>query len=130
MALEFRLHDLIGNIDVALPFIAAVRELGVKVVVDDLDASLDSLQLLGSLPADYVKLADRYTLGNAAGAHADGLKTLVRAAHDRSRYVMAAKVETAQSAALLWTLGVDLIQGNFVQQPGADLGFDFSASAL
>jgi diguanylate cyclase (GGDEF)-like protein len=130
LALEFRRHDLVGNIDAALPFVSAMREMGIKVVVDDLDASLDSLQLLGTVPADYVKLADRYTLGNAAGSHAEELKTLVRAAHDRSRYVMAAKVETAQSAALLWTLGVDLIQGNFVQQPGAELGFDFSASAL
>lgn len=130
LALEFRLPELLRNVDVAMPFLSAVRELGGKVVLDDLDTSLDALQLLGSLPADYVKLADRYTLGNAAGSHAEDLKTLVRAAHDRSRYVMAAKVETAQSAALLWTLGVDLIQGNFVQQPGADLGFDFSASAL
>lgn len=130
LALEFRLADLLRHVDAALPFAASVRELGVRVVIDDLDASLDALQLLGSLPADYVKLADRYTLGNSAGGHAEELKTLIRAAHDRSRYVMAAKVETAQSAALLWTLGVDLIQGNFVQQPGAELGFDFSASAL
>jgi diguanylate cyclase (GGDEF)-like protein len=130
LALEFRLAELLRHVDAAMAFAAAVRELGVKVVIDDVDASLDALQLLSSLPADYVKLTDRYTLGNSPGAHAEELKTLIRAAHDRSRYVMAAKVETAQSAALLWTLGVDLIQGNFVQQPAAELGFDFSASAL
>ena len=75
-------------------------------------------------------MSDKYTLGNAISAHADELRTLVRAAHDGGRHVIAPKVETAQSAASLWTMGVDLIQGNFVQQPGSELGFDFSASAL
>jgi len=98
--------------------------------VDDYDGGLTALQLLSVLPADYLKLAERYTRTTANAEFANELRTLVRAAHDGGKYVIAAKVETAQSAASLWTLGVDLIQGNFVQQPGTELGFDFSASAL
>jgi EAL domain-containing protein (putative c-di-GMP-specific phosphodiesterase class I) len=99
------------------------------VVVDEYDGSLTALQLLSVVSADFLKLSDKYTKGN--GNHApDELRTLIRAAHDGGKYVIAAKVENAQSAASLWTLGVDLIQGNFVQQPGSELGFDFSASAL
>jgi len=128
LALELKLSDVMARMGEALAFFDAVRKLGVRVVIDEYDGSLTSLQLLSVVSADYLKVADRYTRGNSA--YTDELRTLVRAAHQGGRYVIASKVETAQSAASLWTLGVDLIQGNFVQQPGAELGFDFSASAL
>ena len=130
LALELRLGDVLTRMREALAFFESVRKLGVRVAIDDYDGGLTALQLLGVVSADYLKLSDKYTLGNAISAHGDELRTLVRAAHDGGRHVIAPKVETAQSAASLWTMGVDLIQGNFVQQPGSELGFDFSASAL
>lgn len=130
LALELRLGDVMTRMREALAFFEAVRKIGVRVAIDDYDGGLTALQLLSVISADYLKLSDKYTLGNAISAHADELRTLVRAAHDGGRHVIAPKVETAQSAASLWTMGVDLIQGNFVQQPGSELGFDFSASAL
>ena len=130
LALELRLGDVMTRMREALAFFEAVRKIGVRIAIDDYDGGLTALQLLSVVSADYLKLSDKYTLGNAISAHADELRTLVRAAHDGGRHVIAPKVETAQSAASLWTMGVDLIQGNFVQQPGSELGFDFSASAL
>jgi len=130
LALELKLGDVLMHMREALAFFESVRKIGVRVVVDEYDGGLTALQLLSLISADYLKLADKYTRGNGISNHVDELRTLVRAAHDGGRYVIAPKVETAQSAASLWTMGVDLIQGNFVQQPGAELGFDFSASAL
>lgn len=130
LALELKLGDVLARMREALAFFDAVRKIGVRVVIDEYDGSLTALQLLSVVATDYLKLSDKYTRGNAISAHSDELRTLVRAAHDGGRYVIAPKVETAQSAASLWTMGIDLIQGNFVQQPGSELGFDFSASAL
>lgn len=130
VTIEIKLSDVLARMREALAFFEALRKIGVKVVVDEYDGGLTALQLLSVVSADYLKLSDKYTRGHGGAEYADELRMLVRAAHDGGRYVIAPKVETAQSAAALWTLGVDLIQGNFVQQPGADLGFDFSASAL
>lgn len=130
LAVEIRLSDVLARMREALAFFEAVRKLGMRVVVDEFDGGLTALQLLGVISADYLKLSDKYTRDNGIVVHSAELRTLVRAAHDGGRAVIAPKVETAQAAASLWTMGVDLIQGNFVQQPGAELGFDFSASAL
>ena len=130
LAVEVRLSDVLARMREALAFFEAVRKLGMRVVVDEFDGGLTALQLLGVISADYLKLSDKYTRDNGIVVHSAELRTLVRAAHDGGRAVIAPKVETAQAAASLWTMGVDLIQGNFVQQPGAELGFDFSASAL
>ena len=130
LAVEIKLGDVLSRMREALAFFEAVRKLGMRVVVDEFDGGLTALQLLGVISADYLKLSDKYTRDNGIVVHSAELRTLVRAAHDGGRAVIAPKVETAQAAASLWTMGVDLIQGNFVQQPGAELGFDFSASAL
>ena len=36
-------------------------------------------------------------------------------------------VEDASVLSVLWTLNVDFIQGNFLQEPQPDLSFDFSS---
>ncbi len=130
LAVELRLSEVMVRMRESMAYFEAVRKLGMRVVVDEFDGGLTALQLLGVLSADYLKLSDKYTRDNGIVVHSAELRTLVRAAHDGGRAVIAPKVETAQAAASLWTMGVDLIQGNFVQQPGAELGFDFSASAL
>jgi EAL domain-containing protein (putative c-di-GMP-specific phosphodiesterase class I) len=39
--------------------------------------------------------------------------------------VIAAGIEDAPTVGRVWSCGVDLIQGNFIQPAAEDLGFDF-----
>lgn len=129
LVLMFDYNELLPKLRAALPQFQALRNIGVKLGLDAFESSLTALQLLGYLPADYLRLAGRY-IGSHGVAASEELRAMVSAAHDGGRQVLASRVENAQTAASLWSLGVDLIQGNFVQQPGADLGFDFNTSAL
>jgi len=61
--------------------------------------------------------------------HRDELRRLVHHAHEGGRRVIAPRIEDAQSAAMLWTVGVDFIQGNFVQHEAQNLDYDFRAAA-
>jgi EAL domain-containing protein (putative c-di-GMP-specific phosphodiesterase class I) len=38
---------------------------------------------------------------------------------------MAERIEDAASLASLWTLGIEFAQGNFIQEPGKELEYDF-----
>ncbi len=127
LCLEFRLSDILRELKLAVPFFQAARALGLKITLGGFESNLTALQLLSYLPVDNIKLADKYL--DATGALREELKSLIAAAHDGRRRVIAARVENAQSASALFSLGVDFIQGNFVQQPGAELGFDFQSSA-
>jgi diguanylate cyclase (GGDEF)-like protein len=128
ICLEFQLGEMMRELRLAVPFFQGARALGVKLTLDSFESSLTALQVLSYLPVDHIKLADKYL--DASGAHREELKSLIAAAHDGRRRVIAARVESAQTAAALWTLGVDFIQGNFVQQPGAELGYDFQGASL
>ena len=127
LCLEFRLSDIMRELKLAVPFFQAARALGLKTTLSGFESNLTALQVLSYLPVDNVKLADKYL--DVSGSLREELKSLIAAAHDGRRRVIAARVENAQSASALFSLGVDFIQGNFVQQPGAELGFDFQSSA-
>ena len=127
LALQFKMADVMQDLRASIPFFQQAHALGVKLVLDSFESSLSALQLLSYMPVHYLKLAPKYL---EPGAQVEELKATIAAAHDGGRQVIAAKVENAQAAAGLWRLGVDYIQGNFVQQAGNDLNFDFSASAL
>ena len=130
LVLEFHLNEALAHLRELSAFTGALKELGVGLALSGFDAQPTSLQLLQHLPATFIKLAPRYIgegLRNAALR--EELRQIVTQAHERDRKVIAPRIEDAQSASLLWTLGVDYIQGDFVQQAGQDMSFDFHATA-
>jgi len=76
------------------------------------------------------KLAPRYIGGGLRDTSLrEELRQLVAHVHGLGRKLIAPRIEDAQSASLLWTAGVDYIQGDFVQQAGQDMTFDFHTTA-
>ena len=129
MVLEFRLAEAFAHVRELAEFIAALKPLEVSVSLSAFDANPASLQLLQHLPVAYLKLAQRYS-GTALREPAlrEELRQIVVRAHDSGRRVVAPMIEDVQSASLLWTTGVDYLQGDFIQQAGQDMSFDFHAA--
>jgi diguanylate cyclase (GGDEF)-like protein len=129
LVLEFKLPEAMAHVRDLAAFAAALRELGVSISLSAFDANAASLQLLQHLPIAFVKLAPRYGGAHLRDAQVrDELRHIVNDAHQRSCKVVAARIEDAQSASQLWSTGVDYLQGDFVQQAGQDLIFDFHAT--
>ncbi len=132
VVLTFRHADLAQRVKQAISFAEQLRPLGVRMAIAGFEASLASFQMLQHLPVvEQIKLAAQYVDADKQTPKLrQELRELVTFAHDRQIRVIAPQVEDAQTAAHLWTLGVDYIQGDFVQRPSADLDFDFHAAAL
>ena len=131
LVLEFRVGDVLARLRQAVGFCETCRQVGIPVGLTGFEGSMASYQMLQHLPVDFIKVAGKYV---GPGAHAretrNELRQLVAYAHERKVKIVAPLVEDAQTAAALWSTGVDFIQGNFVQQAGQDLEFDFRASAM
>jgi diguanylate cyclase (GGDEF)-like protein len=130
LVLEFRIDEAAAAVREVAAFGNALRQLGVTLSLSGFDASPGALQLLQHLPVAFLKLASKYT-GAALreAALRDELREIVVRAHDSDRRVIAPRIEDAQSASLLWNAGVDYLQGDFVQQAGQELVFDFHHAA-
>ena len=128
MSLEMRMLDAAEALPEYAAFAMAMKELGVGLTLSGLEAGAQGTAMLLNLPVDYVKLAPRYT-SDADDKLRSELRELVKLCHDSGRRVIAPRVEEARVAASLWASGIDLIQGNFVQQATRETNYDFQTSS-
>ncbi len=129
LVLEFRVSEAIAHMRELTAFMGALRDLGVNLALSSFEANQTTFQLLQHLPTAYVKLAPRYLGDGLRDSNLrEQLRELIEHAHERGSRIIAPRIEDAQSASQLWTMGVDYIQGDFVQQAGQDMSFDFHAT--
>ncbi len=123
LVLEFRCEEVRDQQRTLIDLALALHDIGVGLALSGVGREAIMAGLLEQLPLDYVKLAPEL-------ARDDGVADLVARAHAAGRKVIAPRIEDAGSAVALCAAGVDYLQGNFVQQPGQSLDYDFSAGQL
>jgi EAL domain-containing protein (putative c-di-GMP-specific phosphodiesterase class I) len=77
--------------------------------------------------ADIIKI-DGKLIENLASSKdsQEQVREIVELAHGADRQCIAECVSDPRNLALLWNYRLDYIQGNFVQEPSRELGYDFS----
>jgi EAL domain-containing protein (putative c-di-GMP-specific phosphodiesterase class I) len=129
LVLEFKMQEVLAHLNDFVAFATAISELGVSISISTFDVKENSLQLLERFRIAYIKLSTRYGGENLRDTTIrDELRTIVTAAHHNDAKVIASRIEDAQTASQLWNIGIDYLQGDFVQQAGQDLVFDFNAT--
>jgi EAL domain-containing protein (putative c-di-GMP-specific phosphodiesterase class I) len=127
ISLELRIGDAVGAMREYVEFAQSMKQLGVGLTLSGIEAGAQGTEMLIHLPVDFVKLSPRYS-GDPDEGRRKELRDLVKLAHDSGRRVIAPRVEEARVAAALWASGIDLIQGNFVQQAARETSFDFQTA--
>jgi diguanylate cyclase (GGDEF)-like protein len=112
-------------------FLGGIKLLGCGFCLDRFGRGTDSLGLLKNLGADYVKLDMHFVnnLGKDARKQAQ-LKELVQNLDALGATTIVGGVEDVQAMPILWSLGIDLIQGFFLQHPFSEMSYDFSTGAF
>lgn len=123
-AIERGLRDMFA-------FLGGIKLLGCGFCLDRFGRGADSLGLLKNLGADYVKL-DMYFVNNLArdSKKQAQLKELVQNLEALGAATIVGGVEDVQAMPILWSLGIDLIQGFFLQHPYREMSYDFSSGAF
>jgi diguanylate cyclase (GGDEF)-like protein len=122
---EIQELDAANDLKNAVSFIKAMENLQCKVALEHFGKN-NQPQLLNHVQADFLKI-DGSLIENLAGNREDQarVKALIGLAHENEKQCIAECVDNPGSLAILWQYGVDLIQGNFVQEPGRELAYDF-----
>lgn len=112
-------------------FLGGIKLLGCGFCLDRFGRGTDSLGLLKNLGADYVKL-DMYFVNNLAkdAKKQAQLRILVEGLETLGAATVVGGVEEVKTMPILWSLGVDLIQGFFLQRPYREMSYDFSGAAF
>ena len=96
----------------------ALRERGFRFAIEGFGSGRDSMGLLESVRLDFVKIDGTIIQGLAADPQLHiQVRALVEAARRRNIQTIGERVEDANTMAVLWQLGVQYIQGYFVNEP-------------
>jgi diguanylate cyclase (GGDEF)-like protein/PAS domain S-box-containing protein len=97
---------------------AALRQKGFRFALDGFGSGRDSQGLLDSVPLDFVKIDGALVQGLTGDPQLQQrVRTLVEGATKRLIQTIAERVEDANTMAVLWQVGVQYIQGYFVNEP-------------
>ncbi|HEY1874773.1 MAG TPA: EAL domain-containing protein [Steroidobacteraceae bacterium] len=96
----------------------ALRARNFRFAIEGFGSGRDSMGLLESVPLDFVKIDGTIIQGLASDPQLQiQVRALVEAARRRNIQTIGERVEDANTMAVLWQLGVQYIQGYFVNEP-------------
>jgi EAL domain-containing protein (putative c-di-GMP-specific phosphodiesterase class I)/PleD family two-component response regulator len=130
LVIDLRLDDALVHTVTLRHFSELLMPAGVQFCLSQYVHGPEADALLKQLPLGYLRLSPRYSHAHADAKLRDELRAMVERAHRRGLQVIGPQVENAQGAATLWMSGIDLIQGNLVQQADGELDFDFAHAVL
>jgi len=106
----------------------ALQELNCGFALDDFGKGNNPFELLKHIPADYLKLERSFMEElSSSTENQDAVKSITEKAMELNKLTIAQCVEDATSLSVLWGMGINFIQGNFLQEPSADLDYDFTS---
>lgn len=116
--IEFTESAMASNPEVVHQRVQAIRELGVKVAIDDFGSGFSNLSYLKKIPADIMKI-DRSFILSLEEDQADQVivPSIIHLAHQLGFSVVAEGVESDRTAKILHHLGCDYAQGYAIARP-------------
>ncbi len=96
-------------------------------ILDDFGSGTNPFQLLQHIHADYVRLDPSLMEDLAKNTHhQEHIKEITSEASKLDKLTIAQHVPDAASLSILWGMGVNFIQGHFLQAPSEGLDYDFT----
>ncbi len=105
----------------------SLKELNCGFVLDDFGTGTNPFQLLEHVHADYVRIESSF-MDNLADnpQNQEAIKKLAQQAAKLGKLTIAQHVPDASSLSILWGMGVNFIQGYFLQEPLPEMEYDFT----
>jgi diguanylate cyclase (GGDEF)-like protein/PAS domain S-box-containing protein len=120
--------DAVSHLRVTKNLLAGLKAIKCKLGLDDFGTGLNPFQLTRHLPVDYVRINIAYMENLAQNKQLqDSIRELASQAAAANILSITPGVEDAAILSVLWTLDVDFVQGDFLQQAETLLNYDFTS---
>jgi len=121
--------DLRSHLQEAKALIEGMKKIRCQILIGRYGISGKHEAVLAHLPIDYVRFDSTLVDDLAASQQQqDTLGKLNKQAQDQDIKTVVMGVEDANSLALLWTIGVNYIQGYFLQEPSENISYEFTGT--
>lgn len=124
---QFSENDATTYLKQAKEFTRGLRELHCKISLSRFGCALNPFNNLKHLEVDYLKIDGSFTKDLGSKESQEALKEIVASAHAQGKLTIAPFVESAAMLSTLWQIGVNYIQGYYLQAPSEKMNYDFSS---
>jgi multidomain signaling protein FimX len=122
---QLRESDIRAHTQSAKRLIEGLKKIRCQIAIDRFGLTSNNELILKNLPVDYVKLDQSLTHGLCQSQEKqDHLGETNRTVQSFNIKSIAMGVEDANSLAVLWTVGINYIQGYFMQKPSESITYD------
>ena len=110
------------------------RELAIKLhkincgfALDDFGTGTNPFQLLQHIDVDYVRMEPAFMENLSENPqNQEIIQKIAERAAEMGKLTIAQFVPDATSLSILWGMGINFIQGHFLQEPAAEMNYDFT----
>jgi EAL domain-containing protein (putative c-di-GMP-specific phosphodiesterase class I) len=122
---QFNEEDIRSHTQDAKKLIGGLKKIRCQIAIDRFGLKPKNELMLKHLPIDYVKIDPSLTQGLCQSQDKqDQLSEINQSVQDFNIKTIAMGVEDANSLAVLWTVGVNYIQGYFMQKPSETISYE------
>ncbi|MEO5961849.1 MAG: EAL domain-containing protein [Thermomonas sp.] len=115
------------NLRAAQDFANAIADVGARTALEKFGAGLNSLQLLQHFDPAFLKLDPQFMDDLARSTESQQqVRNLSSQAATRNIGTIAERVQDAASMTMLFSAGINFVQGDFLAPAGPDMNYDFS----
>ncbi len=131
LVFQFREADLRAALAPAKQLIDGLRRVNCRIAVNNFSGDDAEDPLFRHLDIDVVKLSPEYMRNLATSGEQQEAMTRINARlHEAGYKTIASNVEDAGSLAILWNVGVNYIQGYFLQEPTSTITYEEEQTAV
>jgi len=126
LVLEIPESKVFTNLRAAQELLEAIKPLGCRIALEQFGSGLNSFQLLSHIDPAFLKV-DRAFMTDLAKTpeHQQKLREITEKGHEAGKLVIAEFVQDAASMSVLFSVGVDYVEGHFLAAAGPDMNYDF-----
>ena len=126
LILEIPESKVFTNLRAAQDLLKAIHPLGVRIALEQFGAGLNSFQMLNHIDAAFLKI-DRSFMTDLAKTpdSQKKMREITQEGHRLGKQVIAEFVQDAGSMSVLFSVGVDYVEGHFLAGAGPDMNYEF-----
>jgi len=118
LVFEMPESKVVTSLKPARAFVKGLEQIHCGFALEQFGSGLNSFQLLKHIPAHYLKIDRNYMAELPKHKeNQEKIKEICDQAHHAGKLTVAEFVEDAASMSILFSCGVNFVQGNFLQEP-------------
>ena len=115
----------------ASAFATAAHKIGCAIALSGFGHGNDPFQVTRHVAADFLKINAEFTHGLAENQqNQEAIRQIASQARDLGKQTVCPGVADASTLTVLWGLGTDMIEGEFLQEASKERNYDFASMAM